>query len=94
VVHDGQVELTPHFDASYLHEFMDGSRGINSDFEGTTAGTFSVSTPTPSRNSGLFTLGLDAKLDSTFTIFSNYTVQAGQSSYFGQAFQAGLKIGF
>ena len=93
-VHDGDLLFLPHLDASWVHEFMDSSRGINSQFVGVGVGTFSVSTATPSRESALVTLGLDAQVDKTFTVFTNYTVQAGQDDYFGQAVQAGVKIGF
>ena len=88
------VAFTPHLDVSWLHEFLDSSRGINSEFVGAGVGTFAVSTAAPSRESALVNLGLDAKIDDTFTVFGNYTVQAGQENYFGQAVQAGLKIGF
>jgi outer membrane autotransporter protein len=90
------VVFTPHFDVSYQHEFMDSVRGVDAQIAGATpgAGTFTVLTPAPSRESALMNLGLDAKLDDTFTVFGNYTVQAGQDEYMGQAIQVGVKIGF
>jgi uncharacterized protein YhjY with autotransporter beta-barrel domain len=88
------VNFTPHLDASWQHEFMDQSRGITSQFEGTGLGSFSVKTENPSRDSALVDAGLDAQIDQTWTAFADYEVQAGQENYFGQSVQAGVKIGF
>jgi uncharacterized protein with beta-barrel porin domain len=90
--HSG-INFTPHLDASWQHEFMDQSRGITSQFSDG-VGSFSVSTDNPSRDSALADLGLDAQFNRTITVFTNYQVQAGQENYFGQSFQAGVKIGF
>jgi outer membrane autotransporter protein len=88
------MTFTPHLSASWQHEFMDQSRGITSQFDGVGAGSFVVNTSNPSRDSALADLGLDAQIDKTWTVFADYTVQAGQSNYFGQSVQAGVKIGF
>ncbi len=88
------VSFTPHLDATWQHEFMDQSRGITSQFSGAGLGSFSVKTDNPSRDSALVDLGLDAQIDKTVTVFADYSVQAGQSNYFGQSVQAGVKIGF
>ena len=93
-VQDGGMIFTPHLSASWQHEFLDQSRGITSQFDGIGAGSFVVNTPRPSRDSALADLGLDAQIDKTWTVFVDYTVQAGQSNYFGQSVQAGVKIGF
>ncbi len=92
--HSVGMIFTPHLDASWQHEFMDPSRGITSQFSGVDAGTFDVTTQNPSRESALVNLGMDTQVDQTFTVFVNYTVQAAQDNYFGQAVQAGVKIGF
>jgi autotransporter-associated beta strand protein len=88
------VVFTPHFDASWQHEFLDQSRGITSQFDGLGAGSFVVTTQNPSRDSALLDTGLDAELNKTVTVFGDYTVQAGQQNYFGESVQAGVKIGF
>jgi autotransporter-associated beta strand protein len=88
------VEFTPHLSAAWQHEFMDQSRGITSQFNGVGAGSFSVKTVNPSRDSALVDLGLDAEIDQTWTVYTDYSVQAGQSNYFGQAIQAGVKVSF
>ncbi len=93
-VQDGEMTFTPHLSASWQHEFLDQSRGITSQFDGVGAGSFVVNTPNPSRDSALVDVGLDAEIDKTLTVFADYTVQAGQSNYFGQSVQAGVKIGF
>lgn len=93
-VQDGNLIFTPHFSASWQHEFLDQSRGITSQFDGVGAGSFVVRTANPSRDSALLDLGLDSQIDDTWTVFADYTVQAGQDNYFGQSVQAGVKIGF
>jgi outer membrane autotransporter protein len=88
------MTLHPHLDASWQHEFMDQGRGITSSFEGAGLGSFSVRTENPSRDFALADLGLDADINRTVTVFTDYVVQAGQDNYFGQSVQAGVKIGF
>ena len=73
---------------------MDQGRGISSQFGGIGAGSFVVTTPNPSRDSALVDVGLDAQLNNALTVFADYSVQAGQSNYFGQSVQGGVKIGF
>jgi uncharacterized protein YhjY with autotransporter beta-barrel domain len=85
--------ITPHIDASWQHEFLDQSRGVNSQF-GFGGGSFAVSTPNPSRDSALVDAGVTADLNRTVSVFVDYIVQAGQDNYFGQSAQAGVKIGF
>jgi outer membrane autotransporter protein len=73
---------------------MDQSRGITSQFSDFGGGAFSVRTINPSRESVLLDAGLDAQLNRTVSLFLDYQVQAGQANYFGQAVNAGVKIGF
>jgi outer membrane autotransporter protein len=93
-VKSGDLIFTPHLSASWQHDFLDQSRGITSQFSDVGAGSFTVNTANPSRDSALVDLGIDAQINSALTIFSDYSVQAGQSNYFGQSVQAGMKIGF
>jgi outer membrane autotransporter protein len=88
------ISISPHLDAFWQHEFLDQSRGITSQFNGFGGGSFSVRTPSPSRNSALIDAGATADLNRTVSVFTDYTVQAGQENYFGQSIQAGVKIGF
>ncbi len=90
----GGMTFAPHLDASWQHEFLDQSRGVATQFNGFGGGSFSVRTIDPSRDSALFDAGLDVQINHTVTAFTDYEVQAGQSNYFGQSIQAGLKIGF
>jgi len=92
--HAGKVVLTPHLDASWQHEFMDQSRGITSQFTSVGAGSFTINTPNPSRESALIDCGLNADLNGQISLFLDYLVQAGQSNYFGQSVQGGAKVGF
>lgn len=86
--------FTPHFSASWQHEFMDQSRGVTAQFNSVGAGSFVVNTPNPSRDSALIDVGLDMQVNNSITVFTDYSAQAGQSNYFGQSVQAGVKIGF
>ncbi|HEY0257065.1 MAG TPA: autotransporter domain-containing protein [Candidatus Methylacidiphilales bacterium] len=88
------ISISPHLDAFWQHEFLDQSRGITSQFNGFGGGSFSVRTPSPSRDSALIDAGVTADLNRTVSVFTDYTVQAGQDNYFGQSVQAGVKIGF
>ena len=95
--HAGKVTLTPHFEAAWQHEFMDSAQGLNATIiSPATAGAapFTVRTPNPSRDSALIDCGLNAELNGQVSVFGDYLLQAGQSDYFGQAVQAGVKIGF
>jgi outer membrane autotransporter protein len=90
----GKIVLTPHLDATWQHEFMDGSTGIGAQIVNVTGSPFLVTTPNPSRDSALVDCGLTADLSGTVSVFGDYLVQAGQDDYFGQSVQAGVKIGF
>jgi len=94
VFQTNKVLLTPHLDVSWQHEFMDQSEGINGQIVNVVAAPFTVKTPNPSRDSALIDAGLDADLGGQVTVFGDYLIQAGQSNYFGQSVQAGVKIGF
>ena len=92
--HERGIAITPHFDASWLHEFLDQSRGVNDQFNTLAVGSFNVRTSDASRDSALVDLGVNADINQTVTVFSDYTVQAGQENYFGQSVQAGVKVKF
>jgi len=93
-IHTCGLTLTPHLAASWQHEFMDQSRGITSQFNGIGTGSLDVATTRPGRDSALVDLGFNAEINQTVTVFTDYITQAGQSQYFGQSVQAGVKIGF
>jgi fibronectin-binding autotransporter adhesin len=90
----GKMTLTPHLDASWQHEFLDQSRGITSQFTSLGAGSFTIDTIDPSRDSALVDAGVSADLNGQVSVYLDYVAQAGQSDYFGQSVQAGVKIGF
>jgi outer membrane autotransporter protein len=94
VFQTGKVFLTPHLSASWQHEFMDQGQGINAQIVNVVGAPFTVKTPNPSRDSALLDCGLNADLNGQVSVFGDYLVQAGQSNYFGQSVQAGVKIGF
>jgi fibronectin-binding autotransporter adhesin len=90
----GKIVMTPHIDAGWQHEFLDQSRGITSQFNSVGAGSFTLTTPSPSRDSALIDCGVDADLSGYLAVFADYLAQMGQSNYFGQSVQVGVKIGF
>jgi outer membrane autotransporter protein len=73
---------------------MDQARGITSQFDNTGLGSFTVRTDSPQRDFAMIDAGTDVRLNRTVSLFAEYMVQAGQDNYFGQAIQAGVKIGF
>jgi outer membrane autotransporter protein len=90
----GAISLTPHVSASWQHEYLDDSRGINAQFTGTGGGSFVTETDSPDRDSAFLDVGLDATVSKNVTLFVDYEAQAGQSDFFAQSAQGGVKIGF
>jgi outer membrane autotransporter protein len=90
----GPVSLTPHVSVSWQHEYLDNSGGITSQFDGAGGGSFFTQTDSPDRDSAFVDVGLDATLSKNVTVFVDYEAQAGQSNFFAQSAQGGIKIGF
>ena len=88
------MTFTPHVQASWQHEYMDNSDGITASFNGAGGGSFVVQGDQPERDSAFFDAGLDAQVSDNVTIFVDYQAQAGQSNFFAQSAQGGLRIGF
>ncbi len=88
------VNLVAHCSASWQHEFFDSVRGITSQFSDLDNGYFTVETPRVSPESALADIGLDAQLNQTLSLFASYYINVGQSDYFAQSVQAGVKISF
>jgi uncharacterized protein with beta-barrel porin domain len=90
----GQWVLTPHFSASWQHEYLDNSDGIVAQFDSAGGGSFSVETDSPDRDSAFLDAGLDATVDKNITVFVDYSTQVGQDDFFAQSAQGGVRIGF
>jgi outer membrane autotransporter protein len=90
----GPVSLTPHVSVSWQHEYLDNSAGITSQFDGAGGGSFSTQTDSPDRDSAFVDVGLDATVSKNVTVFVDYEAQAGQSNFFAQSAQGGVRIGF
>jgi autotransporter-associated beta strand protein len=90
----GGVVLTPHLNAYWQHEFLDGQTNISSGFEGLPGGSFVVQTPSGDRDTALVDLGLDAQITGNLTLFLDYGAEAGGSTFFGQSATGGLKLVF
>ncbi|MDD5261279.1 MAG: autotransporter outer membrane beta-barrel domain-containing protein, partial [Methylacidiphilales bacterium] len=94
VLCNGKVTAAPHFGASWQHEYMDNSRSITSQFSEFGGGSFNVSTSSPERESALLDFGFDTRWNNSLDLFLGYQAQVGQSDFFAQSVQAGLKINF
>ncbi len=90
----GPVSLTPHVSLSWQYEYLDSSRGIDAQFIGTGSGSFVTTTDNPDRDAAFIDAGLDATVCKNVTVFVDYETQAGQSNYFAQSAQGGVKSGF
>jgi outer membrane autotransporter protein len=90
----GKVTATPHLSASWQHEYLDNSDGITSQFNGQGLGSFTVKTTSPDRDSAFIDAGLDTQWNSAFNLFLDYQTQAGQSNFFAQSIEGGVKISF
>jgi outer membrane autotransporter protein len=90
----GPMSLTPHLSLSWQHECLDADQGITSQFNGTGGGSFSTPTNMPDRDSAFIDIGLDAAVTKSVTVFVDYETQVGQSNYFGQSAQGGVRVGF
>jgi len=90
----GSVNLTPHIDAFWQHEFLDKSDSITSTFVGLPGGSFSVNTTQGDKNNALVGFGLDADLNQHLTLFIDYQAEAGGESFFGQSVEGGAKCAF
>jgi len=90
----GNVVWRPFLDAAWQHEFMENSNSLTSQFAGANVGTFSVPTPVGSRESALISIGTDIDINSDTTVFTAYRVEAGESNFFAQSVEAGMKITF
>jgi uncharacterized protein with beta-barrel porin domain len=90
----GAISLTPHVSASWQHEYLDDSRGINAQFTGAGGGSFVTQTDSPDRDAAFLDVGLDATVAKNVTLFVDYETQVGQQNYFAQSAEGGVKIGF
>jgi len=90
----GTMSLIPHISASWQHEYLDSSRGIDAQFTGTGGGSFVTQTDNPDRDAAFFDVGLDATVCKNVTVFVDYETQAGQNNFFAQSAEGGVKIGF
>jgi uncharacterized protein with beta-barrel porin domain len=90
----GGLLLTPFLDASWQHEFLDGSRSITSSFSEIGLGQFTVETPAAGHESVLVSAGLNIDFNDMLALFTSYSAQLDPDDYFGQSILAGFKIAF
>ncbi|MEI9999780.1 MAG: autotransporter domain-containing protein [Verrucomicrobiota bacterium] len=90
----GPLSLNPHVSASWQHEYMNDSSGITSQFNGAAGGSFFTQTENTDRDSAFVDVGLDVTVCKNITVFVDYETQVGQSNFFAQSAQGGVRIGF
>ena len=88
------IAITPHLDLSWQHEYLNQSSQLYSSFTDVGTGSFAITTPNGSKDSALIDAGFNIQASENVSVFVDYLAQAGQSNYFGQSVQAGVKIGF
>jgi outer membrane autotransporter protein len=86
--------LAPEFRAKYLHEFLDDSRGITSQFYGSGAGAFTVHAGDRSRDSALLGAGLTATVKRNIQAYVNYDANLGSKDYNAHGVMGGFRIKF
>jgi outer membrane lipase/esterase len=86
--------LAPEFRAKYLHEFLDGSRGITSQFYGSGAGAFTVHAGERGRDSALLGAGLTATVKRNIQAYVNYDANLGSRNYNAHGVMGGFRIKF
>jgi outer membrane autotransporter protein len=82
------------FRAAWQHEYMDDSRAIISNFEGSGLSAFTVRTIKPERDAALVGIGINATYSERLTLFLDYDVQTGQADYLEQSVKGGIKWSF
>jgi outer membrane autotransporter protein len=90
----GKVSVVPHAGVSWQHEYLDGSSGITSQFNGIGSGSFVVNTSSPDRDAAFVDVGVDTQWNESFGLFVDYETQAGQSDFFAQSVEGGAKVSF
>ena len=90
------MTLTPHFQASWQHEYMDNSDGISSQFNGGAGGgSFVVQGQQPERDSAFLDLGLDAEVAKKRHPLRRLPDPGRpETDFFAQSAQGGVRIGF
>ncbi|MCE0497179.1 MAG: hypothetical protein LV481_04445 [Methylacidiphilales bacterium] len=88
------TKITYHFSAYWQHQYMANNVGITSSLEIPDTTPFTVQSPGPDRDSALLDTGLDAQVFRNLDLFFDYQANVGQSDFFEQSFQGGVKVEF
>jgi len=89
-----QAVLLPAFHASWVHEFLDDSRGITAQFTNLGAGSFAFATSDPERDFAFLGASLGALVWERYTFWVGYDAQAGQDNFFAQQVSGGVRVDF
>jgi uncharacterized protein with beta-barrel porin domain len=88
------TSLTAAFHAAWQHEYLDNSRPIGAQFQGTGLAPFCVRTDTPLRDAAVLGAGLNITFHQSFTLFADYEASIWSSGYIEQTVNAGGAISF
>ena len=83
--------LTPQLSARWVHEFGDTSSNLPARFAGVPSGSFTVSSDTYDRDSGVFSLGLTGKAGDDWGFLFVYDAQV-RSKEFVHAVTGGMRF--
>jgi len=73
--------LTPQLSARWVHEFGDTSANLTARFSGAPSGSFTVSSDTYNRDSGVFSLGLTGKAGDAWGFLLAYDAQVRSKEF-------------
>ena len=90
----GTLLLQPTLTAMWQHEFLDNGSGITSSFNDFSSSSFTIQTPSPSRDSALLGAGLTVTMNQSLALYLNYMADVGADDYFAQSVIIGFKSRF
>lgn len=90
----GDVLLQPNFTAMWQHEYLDNNTAITSSLTDINSGSFTINTPTASKDSALIGVGLTASLSNSMALYLNYLADVGADDYWAQSVVGGFKARF
>ena len=89
----GKRHLVPRIQASFQHEFLNDSRGIEAKLaQGSSA--FSVQTDSPARDFGLLGAGFSVLLSDSISTYLDYQTQVWQKNFSTHSVNGGVRVGF
>ncbi len=89
-----QVAIAPHLLATWQHEYLESSDSLHTQFANLGDAPFTVDLDKTDRDAAFVDAGADTKFNNALLMFIDYQAQAGQSNYFAQSVNGGVKVSF